>query len=704
VLECGGRPAHLPDEKEALLSESTAVPVIVLSRHEDNAEAINRALRNGGRAAHVLRLDDAGDLAEHLGDKTCELLVVFADESEHLLLTAAAVLEATGLDVPLVTCRERVDEARIAEDIAGGAHDACTLGRLDRLLAISERALRLGRMDRALKGAIASAASYREQLRRVVAGTADALAHVAEGIVLDANQAWTQLFGFEHEAEWPGLTFMDLFAAEDQPAIKGALVACAQGRWPAQGIRATGVSRHDKPIAISLEFEPASFDEEPCVRVRVPARPAEDDDAVAERLAAALRLDPGTGLYGRAHLLECLDARLAEEPPAGVQGLVLFRVDDFHGLQRQVGTRGLDLVLAGLADLLRDSVNPRDLYGRLGTAEFGAFAARGTPRDLKAWAASVIAKVKRTLFEAGGKSVSLSVSVGIAVADRRGIELDALHAEAAEALEKTLQLGAGQVGLSRQVEDSTRMEEMDQLWVKRIKKALLENRFRLANQPIANLTGEHKELHDLFVRMVDEQGEEVLPAQFVQAAERNRLIKNIDRWVIGAAFEFCAARPQATALVRLSKDTMLDSMLPAWLETRRKNAGLAENVLVFQITEDVAASHLKQTRDMATRLRKIGFGFSIEGFTASAATLPLLEHLPMDYLKIDGSLMQGLAGDQQAQDRVRTIVEAAREREIVTVAERVEDANTMAVLWQLGVHYIQGYQVREPEVVLSEDR
>jgi multidomain signaling protein FimX len=427
------------------LSESTAVPVIVLTRHEDNAEAINRALRNSGRAAHVLRLDDAGDLSEHLGAQACELVVVFADESEHLLLTAAAVLEAAGLDVPLITCRERVDEATIADDLACGAHDAGTLGRLDRLVAIFERALRLGRMDRALKGAIASASSYREQLRRVMAGTADALAHVGEGIVLDANQAWTQLFGFEHEAEWPGLTFMDLFSTEDQPAIKGALVACAQGRWPGEGIKATGVTRHDKPIALLLELEPASFDEEPCVRVRVPARAEEDDEAVAERLAAALRLDPGTGLYGRAHLLKCLEARLAEEPPAGVQGLVLIRVDDFNSLQRQVGTKGLDIVLAGLADLLRDSVTPRDLYGRLGTAEFGAFAARGTPRDLKAWGASVIAKVKRTLFEAGGKSVSLSVSIGIAVADRRGMDLDALHEEAAEVLEKKLQLGAGQV-------------------------------------------------------------------------------------------------------------------------------------------------------------------------------------------------------------------------------------------------------------------
>jgi multidomain signaling protein FimX len=684
------------------VNETAAVPVIVLSRHEDNAEAINRVLRNGGRAAHVMRLDDAGDLAEHFTEHGCELLVAFADESENLLITAAAVLDAAGLDAPLLSCREQLDENGIAEDIASGAEDAVTLQRPDRLAAVLERALRVNRLDRALRGAIASASRYREQLRRVVASTTDALAHIGEGIVLDANRAWAQLFGFDDEAELPGLTFMDLFLPEHQPAIKGALVACAQGRLPPQGIKATGLTRHDKPVSVLLEFEPASFDEEPCIRVRIPARVPENDESLAERLKVALRLDQGTGLFGRLHLLERFKAQLAEDPPAGALALTLIVLDDLEGVQRQVGAHGLDIVLAGLADLLRDSVQSRDLYGRLGTAEFGALVARGTRRDLKAWANSIIAKVARTLFEAGGKSVSLSVSAGIAMVDRRGMDLDELHAAATEALARATELGPGQVGMSSKEEDSTKMEELDQLWVKRIKRALIENRFRLADQPIASLTGEDEDLHDLFVRMIDEQGDEVLPAQFMQAAERNRLVKNIDRWVIGAAFSFCLSRPSARVFVRLSKDTMLDGMLPAWLETCRKNSGLPEGVIIFQIGADVAASHLKQTSDMATRLRSIGFGFSIESFTATGSSAKFMEILPIDYLKIDGSLMQGLAASELLQERVRAIVHEARGREVKTIAERVEDANTMAVLWQIGVHYIQGYQIREPEVVLSE--
>jgi EAL domain-containing protein (putative c-di-GMP-specific phosphodiesterase class I) len=171
--------------------------------------------------------------------------------------------------------------------------------------------------------------------------------------------------------------------------------------------------------------------------------------------------------------------------------------------------------------------------------------------------------------------------------------------------------------------------------------------------------------------------------------------------VIGAAFSFCVARRTARVFVRLSRDTMLDSMLPAWLETRVKNSGLDPASVVFQVTEEAAASHLKQTRDMATRLKKTGFGFSVEGFTGGPGAAQLVEHLPLDYLKIDGTLMQGIASDTELQERVGRIVQDARGHKVRTIAERVEDANTMAVLWQLGVQYMQGYQIQEPEVILS---
>ena len=123
------------------------------------------------------------------------------------------------------------------------------------------------------------------------------------------------------------------------------------------------------------------------------------------------------------------------------------------------------------------------------------------------------------------------------------------------------------------------------------------------------------------------------------------------------------------------------------------------------MTEESAGSYVPQVKALAAALRDRGFRFALEGFGSGRNSTGLLESMPLDFVKIDGTLIQGLAGDQQLQIQVRALVEAARRRKILTIGERVEDANTMAVLWQVGVQYIQGYFVNEPEeVVLGAGR
>ena len=122
--------------------------------------------------------------------------------------------------------------------------------------------------------------------------------------------------------------------------------------------------------------------------------------------------------------------------------------------------------------------------------------------------------------------------------------------------------------------------------------------------------------------------------------------------------------------------------------------------LAFQISEQIASEYLADTTELATSLRKLGFRCAIEHFGTGRDPQRLISHLPLDFIKIDGTLMQGLAVDQALQERVKELVDEAKARNMGTIAERVEDANTMAVLWQLGIEFIQGYFVNEPEQVV----
>jgi EAL domain-containing protein (putative c-di-GMP-specific phosphodiesterase class I) len=200
--------------------------------------------------------------------------------------------------------------------------------------------------------------------------------------------------------------------------------------------------------------------------------------------------------------------------------------------------------------------------------------------------------------------------------------------------------------------------------------------------------------------MLDEQNQEVLPSLFMPAAERNDLMKNIDRWVIGAAMSFCASRTPGALFVRLSQDTLSDTSLPAWLANQLKTTRIEAPRIVFQIREEVASQQIKETVALQDALRGMKFRFAIEGFGLGRDPEQLMGHLSPDFVKIHGALMQGLSADQDKQHRVKTLVDLAHGRKAVTIGERVQDANTMAVLWQLGVEFIQGYFVNAPEEIV----
>jgi EAL domain-containing protein (putative c-di-GMP-specific phosphodiesterase class I) len=142
-----------------------------------------------------------------------------------------------------------------------------------------------------------------------------------------------------------------------------------------------------------------------------------------------------------------------------------------------------------------------------------------------------------------------------------------------------------------------------------------------------------------------------------------------------------------------------------WLDNQIR-ATRAEAVrLAFQVPEGIAATHITQTQALATALRSRGFRFALDNFGSGRDPHGLLSSVALDFIKIDGALVQSLTGEPEIQMKVRALVEDAKHRNVQTIAERVENANTMAVLWQLGVQYIQGYFVNAPEeVVLSATR
>jgi multidomain signaling protein FimX len=679
------------------LSEQNAVPLIVVSSARDPVEAINSILRRAGHPVHCTWIASLRDLGEAISKFNPELLVHVSGAQEELQ-SVVTIRDQTSPTVPVVVLADGVDEARIAAAMIVGARDVVSLANPVRLQAVMLRELRAHRLERALNTTLKSAHDARSQLEIVLERSNDAIVQIQEGIVVDANPAWVELFGVEEGLL--GHPVMDLFDETTQPALRGALAACLQGRWNDNVLRVNAILSDGSKLPVEVVLALGEHEGEPSIRLVLPSKPR-DDTKLVEELSDVVRSDPTTGLLRRRELLQALTARLGSAAPGGMRCVALIKLDKFSTIERDVGVTSSDEVLTEFAKLLKETLNPKELAGRFGGVRFLVLLERGNEHDIEAWGEQLIARVHKHVMRIKDKTVSMTCTVGLSVVPANAV-IDAVIADAIEACRKGIGRGGNQTVTSDRADNDNRVQSYDKVWVKHIKAALMENRFRLVQQPVASLQGDDPVMFDVLVRMVDTQGKEVLPAEFMAAAERNDLLKNIDRWVVGASLSFAAQRKPGCLFVRLSKDTAKDGSFLEWLENHIRSSRAEPQRLCFQVTEEVAASYLVQVKALAAALRQKGFRFALDGFGSGRDSQGLLDTVPLDFVKIDGALVQGLTGDPLLQQRVRVLVEGATKRLIQTIGERVEDANTMAVLWQVGVQYIQGYFVNEPEQVVMK--
>lgn len=679
-----------------------SISIAILSESQDDVALINSTLRDAGHAAQCHWIKTPAALSNLLANDPVELLILNCDRYPDSIKQVIKQKDRHNPEVPVIALQKEADEERILEAMRNGACDLVSIGLRDRLQSVVTRELRALRIERALNSTIDSATEYKRQLNDHMQSSSSAIALVEEGIITDVNDAWLRLFRAASNDEVNGLPLMDNFERESQAAIKGALVAAIAGKWAVdEKLVAKSHITSDHSNEVHLEFRRFVFDNGPCVQVRISAV-ANQSQEPTKLVHDALKRDPTTLLFHRAQFLERIQKRLRRKPTSGLHALAYVRIDKFADVCGRVGILNSDEVLAQFAEVVRKRMHPRDVAGRFEGTALMVLLERGKARDAEVWGKQLCEHIRSLTFDVDDKSTPLTCTVGVCAANEVYSTLEQFVTATVDAHTIGKQAGGNTVVLSDSAAADTKQLEFDAIWVKHLKSALMDDRFRLAQLPIAGLRSDGIEMYDLLVRMLDEQGNSVLPSEFLPAAERNNMMKTIDRWMVKAAIDFCNNSNADRVFVRLSRQSVLDSSTIAWMEQEFDKREFDCTRLVMQLPERDAAKHIKQTRSVVKKLRKLGIGFALENYGVDQERLQILDILKPDYIKVDGELMHTLITDSGMQKAVERIVIAASERGIKTVAERVENANAMAVLFQLGLDFMQGHYVHEPEVVLED--
>ena len=684
------------------MNDRHSISIAVLSQNQDDVALINGTLRDGGHAAHCHWIDRPGKLDDTLAADRVELIIVNCDRYPEGIRRVIKQKDRFNPEVPVIALRKQADENTIQEAMRDGACDLVSIGLRNRLQSVVTRELRALRAERALNSTIASAIEYKRQIRDYMQSSTAAIALAHEGIVIEANDAWLKLFKYASVDEVKGLPLMDSFDSQSHAALKGAVNAAINGKWARD--EKLKVQPHldiGQRSELELEFQRMDFDSVPCVHVRI-APPDSSKQEPTALVHDALKRDPTTLFYHRAQFIERLAKRLKRSPESGLHVLAYVKIDKFAEVQKKIGIIESEEVLAQFAEEMRKRMHPRDVAGRFEGTSLMVLLERGNARDGLVWGQQLANHMSKTTFDVGEKSAQITCTVGAcAVSDVFG-NLEEVVAATVDAYRLGKKAGGNTCFLNESAHEDTKQKEFDAVWIKRLKSALMDDRFMLAQLPIAGLRRNSIEMYDLLVRMVDEQGRPVLPSEFLPAAVRNNTMKNIDRWMIKAAIDFCEQSSADRVFVRLSRQSVVDKGTIGWMQREFDERGFDCSRLVMQLPERDAAWHITQTRDIVGKLKKLGVGFALEHYGIDQERFQMLDILKPDYIKVDGELMHTLMTDTAMQEAVQRIVNAATQRGIKSIAERVENANAMAVLFQLGLDYMQGHYVHAPEVVLQD--
>jgi diguanylate cyclase (GGDEF)-like protein/PAS domain S-box-containing protein len=394
--------------------------------------------------------------------------------------------------------------------------------------------------------------------------------------------------------------------------------------------------------------------------------------------------------------------------------LLFLDLDEFKIINDTCGHLVGDEMLKQITALLRSRVRRSDILARLGGDEFGVLL-----EDCPLGQARQIAEEIRTTvrdFRFCWKDQIFEVGVSTGFVPISGDSGDLAQVMSAADAALYIAKDSGRNRVHEYEPDDTQVAERygEMQWIHRIKRALEERRFRLFYQLIqplgaAESSAPNRELLcEVFLRMLDPDGKIVEPAAFMSAAERYHLIGDLDRWVIRTAFRALAeaqrrevSRPVLFA-VNVSAQALSDKTFLAYVIEQIDESLVDPRRLCFEITETAAISKLDSAIHFISALKVKGCRFILDDFGSGLSSFAYLKDLSMDFLKIDGEFVQNMVEDRVKRAMVESINQIGHVMGLQTIAEWVENRQTLEALKEMGVDFAQGYWLCRPQPLVHD--
>jgi len=684
------------------------INIFIVDDSFNNEEDVVKIMRNSGFAAHTTRVEDDEDIIAALKKTTPDILL-YSNGMELISLadTVKCIKENAKHLVPVLAINRPGHEADIVEVMRQGARDLSSYenpSHLEMVINREAEAFKSVAKQYQLESAIQES---EKRCATLLDSSRDAIAYIHEGMHVYSNQSYIELFGFGASDDLEGMPILDMVGIDDRDTFKTFLRE-----------RNAGASEQTEKLELNLrnaestefkgemEFSTASIDGEPCIQIII--RTQADNKHLEEQLALLSQTDSITGLYNRQYFIDSMEEAVKKAIEGKVNAAaLLIHLDNFNDIKQSAGVVGADQFLNEISRKFEDIINNDDVLAHFEGNTFSIIAFDQTAESIDAYAKIISDAVQNHIANINDLSLNTTCTIGVSLIDKNAPDTGEVLLRAERAGEEAKQKGPNTSIIYRPKEGELTQKEIDAQVVSNLRDALTNNRFVLHYQPVISLHGDTDERYEVFVRMLDTNDKLIMPDDFLPAADRTGMAIAIDRWVLLntiTTLTKCWKDGKRTLFfVKLAANSLKDASLMSWLKEQLKKYNVPKNSLIFEVKESVAVTSLKYTAELARSLQELNCGFALDDFGKGSNPFELLKHIPADYLKLERSFMEELSTSTENQEAVKAITQRAMELNKLTIAQCVQDATSLSVLWGMGINFIQGNFLQEPSPTLDYD-
>lgn len=686
--------------------------LLILEKSQNDAEKFVSLLRNAGIPTRAQQVEDEESLVAALEDKNWDMFLAREQEADFDLNQALSHIKDKDRDIPFIVLSESYDDEAVVAHLRAGAKDVIPVEYDAHIVAAVKRELDNLNNRKRLRHLEVQIHDVEHRCELLLDSSKDAIAYINDGMHIYANGSYLQFLGYDDIDEMICIPVLDTFNNEAQEKFKELSKQFYDDEAfdPIENIEWVTVREDGTEIPTQLSLSEASYDGERCLQIII--RPQQDNAELEEKLKEMSQVDLVTGLYNRPYFMEHLKtAKEKALDDAQAHALYYMTIDQFQEFKMTLGIADTDVILRELADHIKSEIGEDEskTISRLSDDVFAVIWPCSGVEDALQEGELLRKSVEDHLFEVEGKTVQVTFSIGVTLITDNAPDIKDILGRAQVAAEDVRKQEGQEKGNGVHLYKPNQEKVMDDhdVAITLIEQALDDNKFKLLFQPIISLRGESEEHYEAFVRMLDAQGEEVSPYDFLPPSGPSQVANKIDKWVILQTVKHLSehrSQGHDTRLfINLCGETLQDQAFTSWLNVALKAAKLPGDSLIFQLSESNAITYMKQAKEFEKGLRSLQCKFSINQFGRALDPFNLFKHLSPDYVKLEGSFTQGLQKGNEEKENVKEMIQTLQSMDKMTIVPLVESAALLSTLWQAGVNYIQGYYLQAPTTEMNYD-